>query len=160
LVRRHRAEAAALRAAEIDVPCIAALETAARRAASLLVHAPVGAELVVLFSFLRIAEHLVRLVDLLEFPLGGLVPWLDVGVVLARELPKRLLDLFRGGGLGHAQRRVVVFEVHPSYQRPPFWVLRSPFSVNGDPRTENPEPIYSKPSILVSSSSSCANRRF
>src|SRR5204863_9118007 len=71
LFRAHRAEAAAARrAAEIDVPRVAALEPAARRAAGLLVHAPVGPELVVFFSLLRIAEHLVRLVHLLELRLG------------------------------------------------------------------------------------------
>ena len=78
----------------------------------LLVLAPVGAEFVVLAALLRVAEHLVRLVDGLEACLGGLVAGVDVGMKLARELPVRLLDFLVGGVLGHAERRVVVLEFH------------------------------------------------
>jgi hypothetical protein len=60
----------------------------------LLVHPPVGAQLVVLFPLVGIAEHFVRFVDLLELPLGGLVPGIDVGMELPRQLAERLLDLF------------------------------------------------------------------
>ena len=59
----------------------------------LLVHPPVGAELVVLLALLGVAEHLVGLVDLLELRLGGLVAGVHVGMVLAGELAVRLLDL-------------------------------------------------------------------
>src|SRR5581483_6247745 len=80
LVFGHRAEAAAA-AARVDVPAaageLARIEAAEAagpgRGAGLLVCAPVGAELVVLAALLRIAEDFVRLVDLFELPLGGLV---------------------------------------------------------------------------------------
>src|SRR5262249_58609767 len=91
---------------------LAALEAAAGRTACLLVHPPVRAELVVLLPLLRIAEDFVRLVDLLELRLGGLVPWVHVRMMLARQLPERLLDFLVGGGLRHAEGGVVVFEVH------------------------------------------------
>src|SRR6185295_10775357 len=73
--RRHRAEAAAGRAAGVHVPR-AALCLVARSAGAgtgLLVHAPVGAKLVVLPALLGIAEDFVRLVDLLELRFGDLV---------------------------------------------------------------------------------------
>ena len=85
----------------------------------LLVHPPVGAELVVLLSLLAVPEDLVRFVDFLELGLGGLVARVDVGMVLARELPERLLDLFLGGGLGDAERLVIVLEFHIQCARGP-----------------------------------------
>ena len=78
----------------------------------LLVHAPVGAELVVLLALLRIAEDLVRLVDLLELRLGRLVAGVHVGMMLAGELAVRLLDLFLRRALGDAERLVIVLEFH------------------------------------------------
>jgi hypothetical protein len=90
----------------------AVIEAGAAGRAPLLVHPPVGAQLVVLLPLLRIAEHLVGLVDFLELRLGRLVAGVDVGVVLARQLPVRALDLLVGGGLGDPERLVVVLEVH------------------------------------------------
>ena len=78
----------------------------------LLVHPPVRAELVVFLALVGIAEHLVRLVDLLELRLGGLVPRIHVGMKLAGELAERLLDLLLRRGLGDAERLVVVLEFH------------------------------------------------
>src|SRR5258706_186293 len=52
----------------------------------LFVHPPVRAELVVLLPLLRIPEHLVGFVDLLELRLGRLVRRVHVRVMLAREL--------------------------------------------------------------------------
>src|SRR5262249_38845852 len=103
---------------------------AARRGASLLVGAPVRAQFVVFLALRRIAEDLVGLVDLLEAGLGRLVAWVHVGMVLARQLAERLLDLFFARGLRDAERGVVVFEVHQS-----------------------------NPSMRLSSSSSCVRRR-
>ena len=77
----------------------------------LLVHAPVGAQLVVLPALLRIAEDLVRLVDLLELRFRRLVARVHVGMVLARQLAVRLLDLLFRRRLGDAERGVVVLEV-------------------------------------------------
>src|SRR5262249_58936880 len=80
--------------------------------ARLLVGAPVRAELVVLLAFGGIAEHFIGFVDLLEARLGRLVARVDVGVMLPRQLPVGLLDFLLGRGLRHAERRVVVLEVH------------------------------------------------
>ena len=52
-------------------------------------------------------EHLVRLADLLEALLRRGVAGVAVGVVLARELAVRLLDLVGARALRHAQRLVV-----------------------------------------------------
>ena len=69
---------------------------------------PVGPELVVLLALGRVAQDLVRLVDLLEPALGGGVAWFGVRMMLPGELAEGLLDLSLGRGLGHAQDRVVV----------------------------------------------------
>ena len=55
---------------------------------------PVLPELVVELSLLRVRQHLVRFGDLLEARLGLLVPRIQVGVVLARELAEGGRDLF------------------------------------------------------------------
>ena len=112
----HRPEAAGpgtRSATEVDIPS-AALRPGARtaRRAGLFVHAPVGAKLVVFLPLGGIAQDLVRLVDLLELGLGRLVARIDVRVMLAGQLPERLLDLFVGGRLGHAERPVIILEVH------------------------------------------------
>src|SRR5262249_18000663 len=109
----HRAVAAA-RSADVDVPSAAAKLTriesrsavAGARPArpGLLVHPPVRAELVVLAALVGVAEHLVRLVDFLELRLGGLVARIDVRMVLARQLPVRLLDFLFRRGLRDAER--------------------------------------------------------
>src|SRR5262249_34647214 len=128
----HRPETAAGLAAEVHVPG-ATLEARplSRPGACLLVHPPVGAKLVVFFALGWIAEHFVGFVDLLELRLRRLVAGVDVRMVLPRELPVCLLDLLLGRGLGHAERRVVILEIHSQ----------------------------SNPSIRLSSSSSCARRR-
>ena len=54
----------------------------------------------------------------LKLRLGRLVARVDVGMVLARQLPERLLDLLLGRGLRDAERRVVVLEVHTSSRSP------------------------------------------
>src|SRR5262249_20608156 len=120
--RRHRAVAAfAARpaAAERRVPAaaseLARIEAgSAGPCAGLLVGAPVRAQLVVLLALRRIAEDLVRLVDLLELRLGRFVAGIHVRVVLARQLAERLLDLFVAPGLRDAERGVVVLEIHQS----------------------------------------------
>src|SRR6185295_1677454 len=111
-LRRHGAEAAAPSpAAHVGVP-LAREWVGAACAFGLFVGAPVGAELVVLLALGRIAEDLVGLVDLFEFRFGRFVTRVDVRVMLARELPEGLLDLLLGGALRHAERGVIVFEVH------------------------------------------------
>src|SRR5262249_48807361 len=85
-----------------------------------LVHPPVCSELVVPLPLRRIAEYLVRLVDFLEPVLCSLVARVHIRVVLAGELPVRLLDFLVGRRLRHPERGVVVFEVHePTWARSP-----------------------------------------
>src|SRR5439155_24848471 len=43
-----------------------------------------------------------------------------VRMVLARELPVRLLDLFFGGGLRHAEGGVIILEVHIRWGSAPY----------------------------------------
>ena len=58
---------------------------------------PVLAELVVFLAFLRVGEHLVGLVYFLELSLGRLVAGVNVRVILAGQLPIRLLDILFSG---------------------------------------------------------------
>src|SRR5262249_7063339 len=96
LLLGHRAEAA-LRSAAPDVPSLAGERVRGTLLLGLFVHPPVGAQLVVLPPLLRIAEHLVGLVDLFEPALGRLVAGVHVGVVFAGELAVGLLQfLLRG----------------------------------------------------------------
>ena len=65
------------------------------------------AEAVVHGALLRIGEHLVRLVDLLELGLGaGFL--VAVRVELHRQLAEGLLQLVGAGAAGHAEHIVVV----------------------------------------------------
>src|ERR1700681_2412086 len=74
----HGADPAPWSAPEADVPGGILLTGRALTAgAGLFVHPPVGAELVVFLALLRIAEHFVRFVDLLELRLGGLLVRVD-----------------------------------------------------------------------------------
>src|SRR5207248_9914695 len=68
--------------------------------------------LVVLLALLRVREHLVGLVDVLEALLGLLVVRVEVGVELAGELAVGGANLLLGGGLLHAENLVVVLELH------------------------------------------------
>src|SRR5262249_55890250 len=103
-------------ATEIHVPA-GRRSTTRRAGAGLFVHAPVGTELVVLFPLLGVAEDLVGLVDPFELRLGRLIAGIDVGVMLARELPVGLLDFFFARVLRDAERRVVVLEIHGAGSR-------------------------------------------
>src|SRR5215471_2044894 len=108
----HRPIAAASRLApEANVPARLTAEACAA-GRHVFVRTPIRAELVVFFALLGIAKDLVRLVDLLELRLSSFVAWIDVRVVLARQLPERLLQILVGGGLRDAQGGVVVLEVH------------------------------------------------
>src|SRR5690606_29132382 len=66
------------------------------------------AELVVRGALLRVAEHLVGLLGLLEALLGGLVAGVAVGVVLHRPSPVGLLYLGLAGVSGHSEDFVVI----------------------------------------------------
>ena len=69
---------------------------------------PGEAELVVGLALLGVGQHLVGLSGFLELLLGSRIARVSVGVVLQRELPIRLLDLVRRGGLGDPEHLVVV----------------------------------------------------
>src|SRR3990170_9144216 len=69
---------------------------------------PALAVAVVLLPLVRVGEHLVGAVDLLEALLGPGVAGVDVRVVLAGEPAERLPDLLIGGGAGDAQHIVEV----------------------------------------------------
>src|SRR4029450_13753512 len=109
---RHRAEAA-LAAADVDIP-LTGKRIWRARTFRLLVGTPVRAELVVFLPLGGIAEHLVRLVDLLELRLGRLVAGIDVGVMFAGELAEGLLDLLLRRRFADTQAGVRVFEFHPT----------------------------------------------
>ena len=59
---------------------------------------PIGPQLVVLFALLGVAEHLVGLVDFLEFFLRPLFVLGHVGMVLAGQFAKGLADVVVAGG--------------------------------------------------------------
>ena len=63
----------------------------------------IRAQLVVFLALFRVREDLVGLVDLFEPLLSLLVPGIDVGMILARQLAIGGLDLFGGSVLGHSQ---------------------------------------------------------
>src|SRR5207249_3409448 len=68
----------------------------------------IAPQLVVLLPLVRVAQDVVRLVDLLE-AVGGLrIVGIAIGMVLLREAAKRLLDLVGGRRLGHAEDLVIV----------------------------------------------------
>src|SRR6185295_2532475 len=106
----HAAEIAEIEAAtavaEIEVDVLPARRRRARLARTL----PGGPELVILLPFVGVLQDLVRFTDLLELDLGSGV-LVDVRVVLARQLPIRLLDVLLAGVLLDPQRRVIVLVV-------------------------------------------------
>src|SRR6185295_2749513 len=104
---------AAAEAAEIEA-AVAEVELGAlparRRRSGLARVLPRRAELVVLLALLRILQDLVGLADLLELELG-LGVLVHVRVVLARQLPVRLLNVLLAGVFLDPQRRVIVLVV-------------------------------------------------
>jgi hypothetical protein len=82
----------------------------ATRAAAHVGVDPGVAVLVIGRALLRVAQHLVGFLDLLELFFGGLggITLVAVRVVLHRQLAIRLLDFVVAGGLGHAQDFVKV----------------------------------------------------
>ena len=91
---------------------------------------PVLTVLVVFLSFLRVAQHLVGFVDLLEFFMGFLVIGIEIGVVFSSQFAVGGAYLFLRRIFGNAQGLVIIDEIHvpsPSfglkypknYRRPP-----------------------------------------
>src|ERR1700730_10667520 len=85
---------------------------------------PIGAELIVLLALLRIAQHLVSFINLLEFFFSGLFILRDIGMIFARQLAERALDFIVARRLGDAERFVIIPELHrhraPTLCRPRF----------------------------------------
>ena len=88
-----------------DVAAIKAATEEAR--AEIGVHSRM-AELVVAGALLLVGQHLVGLVGLLEFGLGGLVAGVQIRVVLLGLFPVGLLDLLVRGALGHAEDFIII----------------------------------------------------
>src|SRR6266566_47256 len=72
---------------------------------------PVGAQGVVFFPFVGVAENFVRLVDFLELFLGRLFVLGDVGMVLAREFAEGPADLLVARGAVDAERFVIILKL-------------------------------------------------
>jgi len=66
-------------------------------------------DLIVNLPLLGIAKNFVRLRDSLEFLFGSLVPWIDVGMILAGEFAEGFPNVLGGRGLLHAENLVIVF---------------------------------------------------
>src|SRR5207244_2240292 len=81
------------------------------------------AELIVLGALVRLGQHVVGFLDLLELLFGLLIAWIQVGVMLARQLPIRFLYVFLGCIPSHPQDLIVIFSVHAS--SPPTPIPRS-----------------------------------
>src|SRR5213080_1706067 len=99
------AERAEIREIEVDPP------GAGRTGASAPTRARVRAiasQLIVSLALVRIAQHIVRLVDLLEALRRLSVVGIAIGMVLLREPAERLLDLVHRRGLGDPQDLVIV----------------------------------------------------
>ena len=71
---------------------------------------PVRSQFIILPPFLRIAENFVCLVECLEFFLGTLFVFGDIGMMFARELAEGLLDCAAARVPGNAENVVVVLE--------------------------------------------------
>src|SRR5438552_1156522 len=73
---------------------------------------PTRAELIVLLAFLRIAQHLVRFVDLLELFLGGLLILRHVGMMFSRQFAKGGANFIIARRLRDAQRLIIISKLH------------------------------------------------
>jgi hypothetical protein len=73
---------------------------------------PVFSVLVVFFSLFRIAQHLICLIDLLEFFIRFLVVGVQVGMMLPRQLPVCGPDFVLGCGFAHPQYFIIIYEIH------------------------------------------------
>src|SRR5437867_901236 len=99
------AERAEIREIEVDPP--GARRTGASAPTRARVRA-IASQLIVSLALVRIAQHIVRLVDLLEAPRRLSVVGIAIGMVLLGEPAERLLDLVHRRGLGDPQDLVIV----------------------------------------------------
>jgi hypothetical protein len=73
---------------------------------------PIGAELIVLFSFLRIPKDLVCFIDLFEFFLSRRFVFVNIRMVLTGELAECLANFVVAGGLWDSQYFVIISELY------------------------------------------------
>ena len=72
---------------------------------------PIRSKLVIVLALVRVGEDFVGLLDFLELVLSSLVVGVDVGVILSRKLPVRLLDLVRARGSSDSERFVIILKL-------------------------------------------------
>ena len=80
---------------------------------------PVCAQLVEVPALLRIGEHLVRFVNLLESILRRLVAGINIGVELSGELPECTFDLILASAPGNTEDLVIIAELDCHWRIPP-----------------------------------------
>ena len=102
-------EVAETRAAKMELLVRPACPAVARRRGKAFL-LPVGAEAIVFFPLFRIAQHLVGLVDFLEFRLRSRPVLGDVRMVFAGQFAEGFFDIVLTGIAGDAQRGVIIFE--------------------------------------------------
>jgi hypothetical protein len=73
-----------------------------------------GAKLIILLSLLGVSHHVVCLLNLLELSLGRLVTRIHIGMILARKLAIRSLDLLVRCVTRNAQYAVEILVRHPT----------------------------------------------
>src|SRR5262245_34810280 len=108
---RVAAEELAEQIAEVEhtrAAALRAVHTTREAAGEALVHTGVRADLVVQRALLAVAEHVVRVRDVLEPRLLGLVAARRIGVIRLGELAIGALDVVRACALADTQRLVVV----------------------------------------------------
>src|SRR5688500_11401723 len=71
------------------------------------------AELIIAFALFRISKDLIGDGYFLESFFGRLVAWIDVRMILARELPVRFADFVGAGRRLNAQDPIIVLFLHP-----------------------------------------------
>ena len=91
--------------------CIFAPVKTAAGIACLLIFLKISAELVVFLAVFRVAEHLIRLADLLKFFFRGLIARVYIRMVFAGQFPVRFLDLVGSGRLAHLQAFIIILVV-------------------------------------------------
>src|SRR5205814_3190190 len=73
---------------------------------------PIRAKLIVFLSFFRVAQDLIRLIDLLELFLGSRFVLRDIGMMLPGQLAKGTANFLFARCLRHAQRFVIISKLH------------------------------------------------
>lgn len=111
-VAESRAAKMKLRASGIAAASVSLLPGLALRRRGIAALLPVGPEFIVFRPLLRVSEHLVGFVDLLELLFRRLLVLGGIGVKLASKLAESTLDLVLSGGLGDPQCLVVVAKLN------------------------------------------------